>query len=388
MLLVLISAWMATACSKDDPLSEPMGSDLPMQAAYVMDSSYLESSKMKVYNIAYPSRDPYGNPIMLSAAITMGEQVVPGSKARGMLLYNHFTIYRTDQCPTRGNLDVEAGLVSNGMITISPDYYGFGVTQHHHQAYCLSAVNARASLDAVVAARSLLAGMGYVWADTLINGGYSQGGQTTMAVVRMATQEYPDVHITQTIAGAGAYDIPATYASFLDTAVAGQPSNVVSVLLAYNEFMQLGFGREELFTEPVLSHIDDWFFSKRYTRAEIDSKIGSLSIDRYCTAEVIDTTTETARRLLAAFDSDNLCKGWTPRTDEHILLFHSNQDITVPEVCTQHLYDFLTESGVQDVDLQVYDIEGTDEKPAHERAAIFFLMAASRKINEILGLTP
>ena len=38
-----------------------------------------EQEKATVYNIAYPSTDPYGNPVTLSGSIILGDEVLPAS---------------------------------------------------------------------------------------------------------------------------------------------------------------------------------------------------------------------------------------------------------------------------------------------------------------------
>jgi hypothetical protein len=385
--LILLSTLAFNACSKDEEPEAPT-TDLPLTEAYITDSAHVAAHGMKVYNFVYPSTDPYGDPIMLSGAITLDSSISRQAPARGMLLYNHFTVYRADQCPSRGELEMQTRMAPSGLITVSADYYGFGVTNHHHQAYCLSAVNAQASVDALLAARKLLTAMGYRWDTPLFNAGYSQGGQTTVAVLRLVAEKYPDIDFTYSFAGAGSYDIPETYRQFVDTTIAGMPSTVISVLLSYNEFLRLGIPHEEIFTEPVLSHIDSWIYSKRYTREEIDAKVGSLSIFQYATPAVTDTTTALARRLLAAFDSDNLCHGWQPRGTERIMLFHNSKDITVPIANTHNLYNFLTANGVEDIDLQTIDFDGNAVTPAHEAGAIFFGMLAVNKLSEILGIEP
>lgn len=389
---VLLAVTLMVSCSKDEDIPEQeqgedvVVNDLPMGDAYIMDSTYLTASKLKVYNFAYPSIDPYGQPIMLSGSITMGDDVSRQAPARGMLLYNHFTIYRADQCPSSGELSVQAMAKGLGLITVSADYYGFGVTENHHQAYCVSLYNARASIDALLAAKQLLSQMGYSWDDILFNVGYSQGGQTTMAVVRLVAEQYPDIDITYSFAGAGSYDLPATYHQFVDATISGMPSTVISVILSYNEFKNLGFRRDEMFREPVSSHIDDWIFSKKYTREEIDAMVGTYTISEYVTETLLDTNTTQAMSLLSALDEDNLCHGWTPRGDEHIMIFHGSRDITVPVVNTQNMYDFLISKGVQDVDLQIHDIEATETTPAHENASLMFGLLALQKVKTILGI--
>ena len=384
--LVVLVFNALTSCSKDDD-PQAAASDLPMGAAYITDSTYYSDKSMTVYNFAYPSTDPYGNPVMLSGTISFGDGVKNAHYAKGMLLYNHFTVYRADQCPSKGSLMEQGYTAMLSLITVSPDYYGFGSTEHHHQAYCLSQTNAQASVDALLAAKEIMASQGYTWGDMLFNAGYSQGGQTTMGVVRLVAEKYPDINITYSLAGAGSYDLPETYRQFITATISGMPSTVISVMLSYNEFKSLGIAREEMFTEPVLSHIDDWIFSKRYTRQEIDAMVGSLSLSQYATATVLDTNSDLSHNIMAALDLDNICKGWSPRGNEKLMLFHSTKDITVPVANTQNMYDFLISNNVPaaNIDLQIQDIEGNADTPAHEKAAETFVTRALFKVMEILN---
>ena len=382
--LLIIVFSLLSSCKKEE-LPEPQPQ--PAGDIYITDSLRVESDRMTVYNFVYPSTDPYGEPVMLSGTITLGDSVSRHQPALGLILYNHFTVYRADQCPTRGDLSIQKTLAHSKLITISPDYYGFGVTEDKPQAYCISHVNAQSSIDALLAARHLLTAMGYSWGDYLFNAGYSQGGQTAMGVVRLVTEHYPDIHITCTFAGAGPYDIPATYRHFIQDSIAGMPSTVISVLLAYNEFYNLGIARDEMFLEPVLSHIDDWILSKAYTRDEIDALVGSLRVYDYLTPTLLDLQSDLSARLLTALDDDNICQGWVPRSNERILLFHHTKDISVPAVNTENMYHYLTAHGATQVTLDTADYGSTPTSPAHENGALFFLLHSINTMCELMGIT-
>ena len=171
-----------------------------VSGAYISDTiSYKEFYKLTNYNFIYPSKDPWGNPIMLSGTISMENTLAQEKNARGIVLYNHYTVYRSDECPSRGKLEVQSMIAGSGLITIAPDYYGFGITEKEQQAYCIASVNAQAAVDALIYGCRLLQIMGFSWGSPIINVGYSQGGQTAIAVQRLVDEYYPDIHITRTM---------------------------------------------------------------------------------------------------------------------------------------------------------------------------------------------
>lgn len=384
---MLLSAILAfVGCSKDDDThSRGFNPDL-ITEAHITDTTYYADKSLTAYNFVYPSKDPYGNDVMLSGTITFGDAVKDSAYAKGLLLYNHYTVYRADQCPSKGYLSDQKYFSLLSLITISPDYYGFGATESKNQGYCISQANAQAAVDALLAAKKILAAKGFSWGDRLFNLGYSQGGQTTMGVIRLVAEKNLDINFTYTFAGAGVYDLPQTYRQFLSASFAGKPSTVVSVMLAYNQYKNLGIAREAMLTEPVLSLIDEWILSKNYTLEEIDQMIGPLTIDQYSTPTMRDTASSLSLSMMEALDLDNLCKGWSPRGNEKILLFHSSLDNYVPVVNTHNLYNFLIDKGLppDNVDLDIQVIGPAGDTPAHKNAGTTFGLTALAKMIELL----
>lgn len=383
--LLFFAILTLVGCTKDSETFSRGFDPYLITKAHITDSTYYADKSFTAYNFVYPSKDPYGNDVMLSGTITFGDEVKDNAYAKGLLLYNHYTVYRADQCPSKGYLSDQKFFSLVNLITISPDYYGFGTTGSKNQGYCISQANAQAAVDALLAAKQIMADKGYSWSDRLFNLGYSQGGQTTMGVVRLVAEKYPDIDITYTFAGAGVYDLPETYRQFLSATFAGVPSTVVSVMLAYNQYKNLGIAREAMLTEPVLSHIDDWILSKKYSLEEIDSMIGPLTVDQYTTETMRDTTSSLSHTMMAALDLDNLCKGWTPRGNEKIMLFHSSMDDFVPVANTENLYNFLIGSGLSsdNIDLDIEDIGPAGDTPAHKNASTTFALKAVYKIIEL-----
>ena len=347
-VIAVSSATMITSCTvEDNPSSEPIiEPESQVPAARITETIRKEEAKATVYNFEYPSVDPYGNPVTLSGSIVVGDEVEADSKqASGMVLYNHFTVFQKDECPSRGDLGIVLKVVGSKLIAVAPDYYGFGVTGDKNQAYCMSRTNAQSSVDALLAARQLLKEKGYKWGDFLFNLGYSEGGQTAMGVVRLVAEKYPDIKITHTVAGAGPYDIGETYRQLVSSGETSMPSTVISTLLAYNEFNELDVDNNEMFLDPILDNILIYLLSKDYKRDDLEGKLASYKIADWINPILFDFNSDLSLKFMEVFEKDNLSKGWKPRGDERISLVHNTLDACVPYANTTQMAEFFKQAG-------------------------------------------
>ena len=347
-VIAVSSATMITSCTvEDNPSSEPIiEPESQVPAARITETIRKEEAKATVYNFEYPSVDPYGNPVTLSGSIVVGDEVEADSKqASGMVLYNHFTVFQKDECPSRGDLGIVLKVVGSKLIAVAPDYYGFGVTGDKNQAYCMSRTNAQSSVDALLAARQLLKEKGYKWGDFLFNLGYSEGGQTAMGVVRLVAEKYPDIKITHTVAGAGPYDIGETYRQLVSSGETSMPSTVISTLLAYNEYNELDVDNNEMFLDPILDNILIYLLSKDYKRDDLEGKLASYKIADWINPTLFDFKSDLSLKFMEVFEKDNLSKGWKPRGDERISLVHNKLDACVPFANTTQMAEFFKQAG-------------------------------------------
>jgi hypothetical protein len=343
VVLFLSAGVVTTSCSSDDI---PVVETVKLPAARITTSFRNEEKKATVYNIEYPSSDPFGNPVTLSGSIIVGDEVdANNKKAAGTVLYNHFTVFHKDECPTHGDLAVPMIVVGSKMIVVAPDYYGFGVTESKNQAYCISRANAQASVDALIAARELLKEKGYTWDDILFNAGYSQGGQTSIGVLRLLAEKHPDIKVTHTIAGGGPYDIGETYRQLVSKEESTMPSTVISSVLSYNEYFKLGVNYEDVFKEDVLKGIPEYLLSKNYKRDEMDGKWLSNKLADIFLPDMFNFESALSKKLMVAFEKDNLCKDWTPRKTERITLVHNDKDGCVPYANATKMADYFEEQG-------------------------------------------
>ena len=300
------------------------------------------------YVFNYPSIDPFGNPCTLSGTITVDKSLIKDDEPyNGILLYNHFTVYATTQVPSRGAVEFPTGAAFTNFIVVAPDYYGFGITEKEPQAYCISRANGRASLDAYLAAKRLIEDLNVKKGDDFVIAGYSEGGQTTMGVLREISERHPEIKVKRAFAGDGPYDIN----SMFDATAKGDtemPSTVCNVLYAYNYFFRLGYDIHDYLKDPVASHFDEWFLSKQYKRKALDEElIKTKKTSDVCTEAVLDASNPMSRQFRAVFSADALTSGWTPRSDFDVMLFHDTKDDVVPVENFYAMSKFLKDHGIK-----------------------------------------
>lgn len=330
------------------------------------------------YVFNYPSVDPFGNPCTLSGTITVNKSMIRDEKPfNGILLYNHFTIYATTQAPSRGAVEFPTGASFTNFIVVAPDYYGFGITEQKPQAYCISRANGRASLDAYLAAKRIIEDLKVKKGDDLVIVGYSEGGQTTMGVLREISERHPEIKVKRAFAGDGPYDINSMYDAIAN-GDSEMPSTVCNVLWAYNHFFRLGYDIHDYLKDPVASNFDEWFLSKQNKRLALDEELIKVKKTRdVCTDAVLDTSSPLSLRFKAAFSKDALTSGWTPRSDFDVMLYHDTKDDVVPVENFYAMSQFLKDNGVNTQEfVDEYSSEITKELGVsnHEVSAITFFL--------------
>ena len=330
------------------------------------------------YVFNYPSVDPFGNPCTLSGTITVNKKLIEEDKPfNGILLYNHFTIYATTQAPSRGAVEFPTGASLTNFIVVAPDYYGFGITEKEPQAYCISRANGRASLDAYLAAKRLIEDLEVKKGDDFVIAGYSEGGQTTMGVLREISERHPEIKVKRAFAGDGPYDIN----SMFDAVTKGEtemPSTVCNLLYAYNHFFRLGYNIHDYLKDPVAKNFDEWFLSKQNKRRALDEElIKTKKTSDLLTDAFLDANNPMSLKFKAAFSEDALTSGWTPRKDFDVMLFHDTKDDVVPVENFYAMSKFLKANGIKTEEfVGEYSAEATKEVGItnHEVSALTFFL--------------
>ena len=331
----------------------------PDRSLLVVDS--VDNSSHFDYMFTYSTVDYAGKPCAMSAVLSLPTAKKASKHIDKMALYNHYTILRSDEAPSAGEVfDLQSAGLSKGMAVVSADYEGFGATGDRNQAYCYAEANARASIDALLAAREWLVKQGYTIGDSILNYGYSQGGQTAVAALKLSQTEYRGrVHFTKTIAGAGPYDLRLTFRKFLEWEKIGMPAVLPMTMLTLNELYQLGIKDKEAFLEPLASNMKSWIVSKKFSLTEFRDLLGTDSIAQFMQPAYCDSTTTEMQRVLSYVDQMRFIDDWTPDPDTEVKLYHSlNDDIVAPENSEQ-MYQWLVSKGLEHVVLDTSSLTGT-----------------------------
>ena len=323
------------------------------------------------YMFTYPTVDHAGKPCVMSAVLSLPSAKKASKHIGKMAMYNHYTILRSNETPSAGEVfDLQTIGMSKGMAVVAADYEGFGATGDRVQAYCYAEANARASIDALLAAREWLTKQGYTLGDSILNYGYSQGGQTAVAALKLSQTEYRRrVQFTKTIAGAGPYDLRLTFRRFLEWKKIGMPAVLPMSMVTLNELYNLGIKDKEAFLEPLASNMKSWIISKKFSLTEFRDLLGTDSIAKFMQPAYCDSTTTEMQRVLRYVDKMRFTDDWTPDADTDVKLYHSlNDDIVAPEN-SQQMYEWLVSKGVQNAVLDTSSLTGT-----HLSSATYFLL--------------
>ena len=330
----------------------------------------IKGAAFPTYDLRYLTKDYAGRPIWQSARLMLTTNQEETKHIGKMALYNHYTIARLDECPTAGKFDLQAGPMGLGYAVVSADYEGFGETADRWQAYCYGEANARASIDALLAAREWLAAQGYTLSDTLITYGYSQGGQTTIAALKLSQTEYKGrVHFMKTIAGAGPYDLTLTYKKFLQWERLAQPVVLPMNIITANELEHLGLNYKKVFKEPLATNVKSWILSKRFDTDEMSPLIGSDSLKNFMQPAYMDSTSAEVQFVLQHVQKQDITQSWTPDSDTEVLLVHSLKDDIVPAENTVAMHRFFLDNGVTNARIDTTSLTGS-----HTESGTSFLL--------------
>ena len=247
---------------------------------------------------------------------------------KNMILVSHYTIGSNPECPSEA-FPLEGILASKGYAVVIADYIGFGVTRDHVHPYMHVESTARSVVDMGLAVKPYLEHIGRKpESDQVILFGYSQGGSTTLGVMKMIQKECWDtLPIKQVFAGGGPYDLALTYDIAMEEDYLGIPCAIPMIIQGINVGDDLGLDMKDFFKPHLLENYNEWINSKKYTNTQINNFIGTKSLKEILTDAARDKSNPKTAKLYKSLMLNSVLD-FTPKAPVYML--HSREDKTVP----------------------------------------------------------
>ncbi len=311
----------------------------------------LSSRDVRYYLYEYTSQDADGKPATISGVIMIPSNVMDGTPCDGIMLYNRATLSSPDEAPSTGNAGLLNGLIANPLrpnyILIMSDFIGYGSSLQYPMFYHSGDVNARNSLDGLLAARQLLTDKQIPQGKYLFNLGFSQGGSESLYVAKLRDMEYKDkgVTFTKTFAGGGPTDYVIAYKEYVKKDACEDVKDVVLMMVSAIENLHLDINYSDIFKEPLASIIPDLI--KRKDKG-VFGEVGigmEDSLSNLIQPVYMDLESKEAKDFMAALEKINLMNGWVPDTSQKYFIEHSRHDNYVPIQCVRAIIPWMEKQG-------------------------------------------
>ena len=175
---------------------------------------------------------------------------------RGVVSFQHGTESERASAPSTpdpsNGILTAAAFAGRGYLLVAPDYIGLGASTERHP-YLHAETEARAVIDLLRAAQSVVAAAGKRWPTTLLLTGFSQGGHATLAAQRALEADAADGLVVAAAAPiAGPFDLAAVSFPF---ALEGH-ARASSLYLAY-----MLSAYSDAYREPLASALREHYAS-------------------------------------------------------------------------------------------------------------------------------
>ena len=312
----------------------------------------LSTRAVRRYVYEYPSKDADGKPVTISGVIMIPSNIVDRSApCDGIMLFNRATLGSPDDAPSTGNSELINGLIANPLkpnyILIMSDFIGYGSSIDKPSFYHSGDVNARNSLDGLVAARKLLTDKQIPMGKYLFNLGFSQGGSETLYVAKLRDMEYKDkgITITKSFAGGGPTDYVIAYKEYVKRDWCEDCKDVVMMLISAVENLHLNIDYKDLFKEPLATGAKEYIKTK--TKGTLSDYGVNMedSLSHLIQPAYMDLESDQAKAFMAALEKINLMNGWDIDTTQRYFIEHSRHDNYVPIQCVRAIIPWMREKG-------------------------------------------
>jgi len=191
------------------------------------------------FKVIYGTVDHDDQPTVASGLVVVPQIACP----KDMGVYCHGTVFAKGQVPSNGSGAADGSEIllallygGNGYVMVMPDYLGLGNSPNFHP-YLDEKTQASATLDLMVATRTLAGGQGIALTNKVNISGYSQGGHAGMSTFKFL-QEVSNAgfNVKRAGLGSGPYNLAGVqYNATLNKPFYARPEFVLYVLASCQE---------------------------------------------------------------------------------------------------------------------------------------------------------
>lgn len=311
----------------------------------------LSSRSVRRIIYEYPSKDADGKPATISGVMMIPSNIIEGTPCDGIMLFNRATLSSPENCPSTGNQELINGLIANPLkpnyILVMSDFIGYGSSSQYPMFYQSGDVNARNSLDGLLAARQILIDEQLPQGKYLFNLGFSQGGSESLYVAKLRDMEYKDkgVTFTKTFAGGGPTDYTIAYREYVGKDWCEDCKDVVMMLISTVLNGRMNIQWKDLFKEPLASGVETFIKTKSKSTLSDYGVSMEDSLHNLLQPAYMDLETPQAKALMAQLEKINLMNGWEPDLTQKYFIEHSRHDNYVPIQCVRAIIPWMREKG-------------------------------------------
>lgn len=350
--LYLLAASAAIQTANAQEYSYKIISEADTIIKTVIENITIDSRSVRRFVYEYESKDADGKPATISGIIMIPSNIMDGEDpCDGVMLFNRATLSKPEAAPSVADDGITNALLANPLnpnyILVASDFIGYGSAIDYPMFYHSGDVNARNSLDGLLAARQLLNDRGIPQGKYLFNLGYSQGGSESLYVAKLRDMEYKDkgITFTKTFAGGGPTDYVEAYKAYVTKDWCEDVKDVVMMLTSAIVNLHIDIEFSDMFTEPLASKIPELVARKEKA---VFNEIGigmRDSLSNLIQPAYMDLNSDEAKAFMARLEEINLMNGWEPDLDQQYFIEHSRHDNYVPVQCVRAIIPWMNSKG-------------------------------------------
>ena len=350
MILLALVGYMLTSAAQEATYKIIAEADTTVKTR--AGSVTLYSRPVRRYVYEYTSKDADGKPATISGVIMIPSEVASGeAPCDGIMLFNRATLGSPDDAPSTGNTQLLNGLIANPLkpnyILVMSDFIGYGSSIDYPSFYHSGDVNARNSLDGLLAARQLLDDNGISQGKYLFNLGFSQGGSESLYVAKLRDMEYKVSYgiVGGTFAGGGPTDYAIAYKEYVKKDWCEDCKDVIMMMISCVENCHMNIDYKDLFKEPLASGAKEYVKTKKKSTLSDYGVSMEDSLHNLIQPAYMDLESEQAKAFIAKLEEINLMNGWEPDLEQRYFIEHSRHDNYVPIQCVRAIIPWMRDKG-------------------------------------------